>query len=313
MTSPAHSIKTRILPFGEQAIEEGAEHVRAGQVVAVSTETVYGLAGDATSDHAVAAIYAAKGRPSFNPLIIHVSDLEMAARFAHFSDPAISLAQRFWPGPLTLVLTLREDAGLSPLVTAGLPSVAIRVPAHAAMRALINASGVPLAAPSANVSGSISPTSAAHVMRSLSGRIPLIIDGGETQQGLESTIIAPEKHGIRLLRPGPVSPEMIGLPVIENTSSAIEAPGQLLSHYAPSKPLRLNALFAHSDEYFIGFGEMACDDNLSISGDLIEAASHLFAALHRADAAHHRRIAIAPIATQGIGLAINDRLQRAAA
>ncbi len=291
--------------------------IRAGEPVAVPTETVYGLAADATDSNAVAAIYSAKGRPSFNPLIVHVADRAMAERLAEFSTVADVLADRFWPGPLTLVLPVRSDSGLSPLVTAGLPTVALRLPAHPAMRALIRESGCPLAAPSANRSGSISPTCAEHVLASLGGKIRMILDEGPTSEGLESTIAAPETYRVRLLRPGPVTTAMLedatGLPVMMTNDGKIEAPGQLESHYAPSKPVRLNALRADKDEYLIGFGLMPCHINLSQEADMREAAAHLFAALHVADASAAARIAVAPIPTEGIGAAINDRLRRAAA
>ena len=292
--------------------------IRAGEPVAVPTETVYGLAADATDSQAVAAIYSAKGRPSFNPLIVHVSDREMAERLAIFSPVASLLADRFWPGPLTLVLPARADSGLSPLVMAGLPTVALRLPAHPAMRALIRESGRPLAAPSANRSGSISPTRAEHVLSSLNGKIRMILDEGPTSEGVESTIAAPEEDNIRLLRPGSITADMLadatGLPVIVGMEGAkIEAPGQLESHYAPSKPVRLNALRAERDEYLIGFGLMPCHINLSQEADIGEAAANLFAALHIADASAQERIAVAPIPMDGIGAAINDRLKRAAA
>ncbi len=291
--------------------------IRAGEPVAVPTETVYGLAADATDSNAVAAIYSAKGRPSFNPLIVHVADRAMAERLADFSAVAGVLADHFWPGPLTLVLPVRRDSGLSPLVTAGLPTVALRLPAHPAMRALIRESGCPLAAPSANRSGSISPTCAEHVLASLGGKIRMILDEGPTSEGLESTIAAPEADRVRLLRPGPVTTAMLedatGLPVIVTDDGKIEAPGQLESHYAPSKPVRLNVLRADKDEYLIGFGLMPCHINLSQEADMREAAAHLFAALHLADASAAARIAVAPIPTEGIGAAINDRLRRAAA
>lgn len=310
----------RILPYGTAAIAEAAALIRAGECVAVPTETVYGLAADATESRAVAGIYAAKGRPSFNPLIVHVPDLAAAERIAMFDDAARDLATRFWPGPLTLVLPVRPDAGIAALVTAGLDTIAIRVPRHRAMQALLEASGRPLAAPSANASGSISPTRAEHVARSLAGRIPLVIDDGATPAGIESTIVM----GNRILRPGPLSAEAL-FPgrgaVPESISGArpsagkedgIVAPGQLDSHYAPSKPVRLDATEAEEGEYWIGFGPVAGTETLSASGDLGEAAANLFDALHRADASDAPAIAVAPIPATGIGLAINDRLRRAA-
>jgi L-threonylcarbamoyladenylate synthase len=318
VTIPNPVFSTKISRYGAEALREAALLIRAGEPVAVPTETVYGLAADATDSNAVAAIYAAKGRPSFNPLIVHVADREMAERLAEFSPVADKLATRFWPGALTMVLPVRETSGLSPLVMAGLSTVALRLPAHPAMRALIRESGRPLAAPSANRSGSISPTRAEHVLASLNGKIRLILDEGPTSEGLESTIAAPEAKCVRLLRPGPITAAMLeeatGLPVTTETGAAkIEAPGQLESHYAPSKPVRLNALRAEKDEYLIGFGLMPCHINLSPDADVQEAAANLFAALHIADASAATRIAIAPIPHEGIGVAINDRLRRAAA
>jgi L-threonylcarbamoyladenylate synthase len=306
----------RILPLSEAAVAEAARLILAGEPVAMPTETVYGLAADATSEAAVARIYEAKGRPSFNPLIVHVADLAEAELYGRFEDPARAVAHAFWPGPVTLVVPLREGSGIAAAVTAGLPTVALRCPAHPAMRALIAASGRPLAAPSANASGRISPTCAEHVLESLAGRIPLVIDGGPAERGLESTIVGITGDSIRLLRPGPVAFEEIaaaaGLARTEG-SGAIEAPGQLASHYAPRKPLRLDASSAEQGEWLIGFGTVAGDDSLSESGDLKEAAERLFAALHRAEAAPRPRIAVAPIPDRGIGAAINDRLRRAVA
>jgi L-threonylcarbamoyladenylate synthase len=300
---------TLVQPFGEAAIAAAAALIGKGQCVAVPTETVYGLAADATDGKAVAGIYGAKGRPSFNPLIVHVPDLAAAERIGIFDDTARDLAERYWPGPLTLVLPLRTDSGIASLVTAGLSTIALRVPAHPAMQALLAATGKPLAAPSANASGSISPTSAAHVLKSLGGRIPLIIDAGPASVGLESTIVAVAADGfLRLLRPGPVD---LGLAIAQR--GTIEAPGQLASHYAPAKPLRLNATGAEPDEWLIGFGAIRGDTTLSASGDLAEAAANLFKALHEADAAAPPRIAVAPVPRSGLGLAINDRLTRAAA
>lgn len=292
-------------------IEEAARLILAGQPVAVPTETVYGLAADATSGEAVARIYAAKGRPSFNPLIVHVSGLEEAAEIAVLDERARALAVRFWPGPLTMVLPLRSDAPIASLVTAGLPTVAIRAAAHPAMRALLQATARPLAAPSANASGRISPTRAAHVLASLDGRIPLILDAGATSLGLESTIVAVRAGTVELLRPGPIPAEELSARTA--AGGAIEAPGQLASHYAPAKPLRLDALEPRPDEWLIGFGPVAGHATLSASGDPIEAAAGLFERLHEADASPYPAIAVAPISHTGIGAAINDRLCRAAA
>jgi len=297
------------MPLDDEAIAEATLLVLAGEPVAVPTETVYGLAADATNAEAVARIYAAKGRPSFNPLIVHVPSLAEAEKIGRFSDQAKLLAETHWPGPLTLVVPLRDDAGIASIVTAGLPTIALRVPAHPAMQALLKAVGRPLAAPSANASGQISPTRAAHVLASLGGRIPLIIDGGATQRGIESTIVAATDGTLRLLRRGPIEIEGAA----RGASAAIEAPGQLASHYAPRKPLRLDARQAEDGEYLIGFGSVEGDVTLSASGDPVEAAAHLFDLLHQADAASQPRIAIAPIPGDGIAAAIRDRLKRAAA
>lgn len=299
---------TRILDHGPEAITEAARLIAAAEAVAVPTETVYGLAADATNGAAVARVYEAKGRPGFNPLIVHVLGLEQAEAMAIFDEQARALAARYWPGPLTLVLPLRETARIASLVTAGLPTIALRAPAHPAMRDLLAATGVPLAAPSANASGRISPTRAEHVLASLDGRIPLIVDGGPTAHGLESTIVAVKDGALRLLRPGPIDLSLTGF-----TGEAIEAPGQLASHYAPIKPLRLDAADAEADEWLIGFGAIAGDATLSASGNLIEAAANLFARLHEADGARPPRIAVAPVPDEGLGGAINDRLRRAAA
>ncbi len=301
------------MPWGKTAIARAAALIAEGQPVAIPTETVYGLAARADSGEAVARIYAAKGRPSFNPLIIHVASMEQAEQIAHFDDTARDLAARFWPGPLTLVLPLREGAPIASLATAGLDTIALRMPAHPAMHALLEATGLPLAAPSANASGGISPTRAEHVLASLGGRIPLIVDAGPTGLGLESTIVRVKDGALEILRPGPVTPEMLGLPVRFTTDDAIIAPGQLASHYAPSKPLRLNATSAGPGEWLIGFGTVAGNSSLSPSGDLAEAATRLFDLLHQADATTFSKISVAPIPNHGLGLAINDRLTRAAA
>jgi len=307
----------QILPDTSASIATAARALVAGELVALPTETVYGLAGRADRDEAVAAIYRAKGRPDFNPLIVHVADLAAAERLAAFDDRARALAARFWPGPLTLVLPLREGAGLAAAVTAGLPTVALRSPAHPAMRAVLAASGLPLAAPSANRSGGVSPTCAAHVADSLAGRIGLVIDGGACAAGLESTIVALRADGgWQVLRPGPIGREEL-VAVLGSepgvTGAGIEAPGQLASHYAPGKPVRLDATEAREGEFLIGFGPVAGDCNLSEAADLAEAAARLYACLHWAAAAPQGRIAVAPVPREGIGIAINDRLGRAAA
>lgn len=300
---------TRILPFDGEAIGEAARLIGEGQPIAVPTETVYGLAADATNPEAVARIYEAKGRPSFNPLIVHVPDFAAAERIGEFGADACALAEAHWPGPITLVVPIKAEAGIASLVTAGLSTIALRVPAHPAMQALLRATDKPLAAPSANASGFISPTRADHVMKSLGGRIPLIIDAGPTERGLESTIVAATGGPLRLLRRGPLDIA----DAIRGEPGTIEAPGQLASHYAPSKPLRLDASAATEDEYLIGFGEVEGQTNLSRSADLVEAAARLFDLLHAAEAFPKARIAVAPVPDKGLGAAINDRLRRAAA
>jgi L-threonylcarbamoyladenylate synthase len=317
MATPNPSFETEVQSFDKAAIGNAARLIANGQCVAVPTETVYGLAANATNGEAVAHIYEAKGRPSFNPLIVHVPDVQAARAIAEFGEAAEKLAARFWPGPLTLVLPRRADCPVASLATAGLDTIALRVPAHPAMQALLKACGNPLAAPSANASGRISPTRAEHVQASLGGRIPLIIDAGPTSHGLESTIVAATGGALRLLRPGPIPAEEIEA-VAEQTLSdpedrKIEAPGQLESHYAPSKPLRLSATEAGPDEWLIGFGDVAGDATLSASGDLIEAAATLFERLHEAEASDRPRIAVAPVPGDGLGAAIADRLHRAAA
>ena len=316
MPTPNSSTETIVAPFDEAAIADAATRITAGECVAVPTETVYGLAADATNGEAVARIYAAKDRPAFNPLIVHVGTLDAAREIAKFNAAAEELAAHFWSGPLTLVLPLREHSPVASLVTAGLDTIALRIPAHPAMQALLMASGKPLAAPSANASGQISPTRAEHVTKSLGGKVGLVIDAGPTDHGLESTIIAPSEFAVHILRPGPIGKEQIeiatGLPVTAKQSETINAPGQLASHYAPSKPLRLNARDAQSDEWLIGFGAIAGHASLSASGNLIEAAALLFARLHEAEASDQPKIAVAPMPSTGIGAAIEDRLSRAA-
>ena len=312
-----------ILSADAAAIARAGVALRDGGLVALPTETVYGLAARADDADAVAAIYRAKGRPDFNPLIVHVPDVAAARRLAVFDARAEAVAAAFWPGPLTLVLPLRGDAGLAAAVTAGLPTLALRCPAHPVMRAVLAEAGVPLAAPSANRSGGVSPTTAGHVAQSLGGRVPLILDGGSCAAGIESTILvlrsdaAGKDAGWQVLRPGPISAEqiaaVIGGGALVDASRGIEAPGQMTSHYAPGKPLRLHARDAAPDEFVIGFGVITGDINLSPGGDLAEAAAQLYAALHAAAAAAQPRIAVAPIPGHGIGAAINDRLRRAAA
>jgi L-threonylcarbamoyladenylate synthase len=305
-----------VVPADDAAITAAAQLLRAGQIVAIPTETVYGLAADAQNPEAVAHIYAAKGRPDFNPLIVHVRDRKAAEKLGVFNATAQALADAFWPGPLTLVLPLQPGAPVARAVTAGLPTIAIRCPAHPVMQALLLKSDLSLAAPSANRSGAISPTRADHVLKGLRGAVPMILDGGPCSAGLESTIVAVRDDGWQVLRPGPVSSmeieQMLGFPPLSLPISAIEAPGQMASHYAPSKPVRLNATVAEKGEYLIGFGAIMGDENLSSTGDLAQAAAHLFDALHNADASLANTIAVAPIPHEGIGIAMNDRLARAA-
>ncbi|WP_126174695.1 L-threonylcarbamoyladenylate synthase [Tsuneonella rigui] len=307
---------TEKLGADQAGIGRAAALLEAGGLVALPTETVYGLAARADRAEAVAALYRAKGRPDFNPLIVHVPDLAAAERLAQFDERALALVRRFWPGPLTLVLPLLPEAAIAPAVTAGLPTIALRCPAHPIMRAVLKASGLPLAAPSANRSGAVSPTAPEHVRASLEGRIDAVLDGGTSERGLESTIVAVRENGWQLLRAGPV-PErdlvaLLGAPM-EMQSARIEAPGQLAQHYSPGKPVRLNASEAAADEFMIGFGAIAGDCNLSPTGDLPEAAARLYAALHAAAASAHPKVAVAPIPDHHIGAAINDRLRRAAA
>lgn len=307
---------TQILSADPDGIAKAAEFLRQGLLVAFPTETVYGLGGDARNGEAVAAIYAAKGRPSFNPLIAHVASVEAVKRYVEWTDQAERLAKAFWPGPLTLVLPLRDGHGISSLVTAGLDTLAVRVPAHPTARDLLSAFDGPVAAPSANPSGRISPTTAAHVRAGLDGRIAAILDDGPCTVGLESTIVGLAGPP-SLLRPGGVAVELIEK-VLETRLShpkpgdLLTAPGQLQSHYAPDAPVRLNATTRRGDELLLGFGPVDCDLNLSASGDLIEAAANLFAYLHQLDGTG-RPIAISPVPDQGLGAAINDRLRRAAA
>ncbi|MFM5885446.1 MAG: L-threonylcarbamoyladenylate synthase [Novosphingobium sp.] len=301
-----------------EALAAAVTILRQDGLVAVPTETVYGLAARADSSDAVAAIYRAKGRPDFNPLIVHVRDLAQGERLALFGASARALAAAFWPGALTLVLPLRGDAAIAPAVTAGLPTIALRCPAHPVMQQVLHDSGFALAAPSANRSGGVSPTSAAHVAASLGERVPLILDGGDCPAGIESTIVALRDNGTwQVLRPGPIGADALAAvlgtdPVLAETAG-IEAPGQLASHYAPGKPVRLEATDQAADEFLIGFGSVGGDISLSPGGDLAEAAARLYACLHHAAAAVQPRIAVAPIPGTGIGAAINDRLRRAAA
>lgn len=312
-----HMTPTESLLPDATGLDRAARILGDGGLVAFPTETVYGLGGDARNDMAVARIYEAKGRPRFNPLIVHCADLEMAEAFARFDDRARKLAAAFWPGPLTLVLPLKPGTGLSTLVTAELDSVALRLPAHPVATALLRVFGGPLAAPSANPSGKVSPTRAAHVTAGLTGRIDAILDGGACAVGVESTILGLTGTPI-LLRPGGIALEaieaLIGPVALHQKGDKLTAPGQLASHYAPAAPLRLNAR-PKPGEVHIGFGPGASDLNLSPSADLTEAAANLFHMLREADrlAGPNGRISAAAIPDTGLGRAINDRLARAAA
>ncbi len=295
-------------------LDRAVNLLRAGEVVAIPTETVYGLAADATNAEGVARIYAAKGRPSFNPLIAHVTGADMAAEHVEVGVLAQRLVDAFWPGPLTLVLPRKPESTVAAIVTAGLTTLAVRCPDHPVPQALIAALGRPLAAPSANASGQISATRAEHVLKTLGGRIPLIIDGGPCRGGIESTIVAVEDDRLRLLRPGGIPREVLeAFGPVTLGGGSIEAPGMMESHYAPSKPLRLNAETAAAGEFLIGFGAVAGDISLSAAGDTVEAAARLFDCLHAADASSAHAIAVAPVPRDGLGAAINDRLRRAAA
>ncbi|WP_296422626.1 L-threonylcarbamoyladenylate synthase [Yoonia sp.] len=298
-------------------LAKAAAILRDGGLVSFPTETVYGLGADARNDRAVAGIYAAKGRPSFNPLIVHLPDLASAEKLCVFNDEAVRLASTFWPGALTLVLPLRADAGISKLVTAGLDTLAIRVPDHAVAQVLLRNFGGPVAAPSANPSGRVSPTTAAHVRDGLGGKINALLDGGSCTVGLESTIVscvgAPA-----LLRAGGIPAEALeaclGQPLaLPSDPDTPVSPGQLASHYAPQGAVRLNVQAAEKDEVLLGFGAVDAALNLSPSGDLTEAAARLFECLHQLDAMGAQRIAVSPIPEHGLGRAINDRLRRAAA
>ena len=307
---------TETLRVEESGIARAAETLRAGGLVAVPTETVYGLAARADSEAAVAAIYAAKGRPSFNPLIVHVASLAQARALAEFSPVAERLAEQHWPGPLTLVLPRHENAAVTSSIHAGLPTLAVRCPAHPVMRAVLDELAIPVAAPSANASETVSPTTPEHVLATLDGRIDAVLDAGASERGLESTIVALRQDGgWSLLREGPIGREILedALGSEASNGRGIEAPGQMRRHYAPGKPLRLNARNAEPGEFLIGFGAIEGDVTLSATGDVNEAASRLYACLHLAAASDKPRIAVAPVPEDAVGRAINDRLRRAAA
>jgi L-threonylcarbamoyladenylate synthase len=307
------------LSVSPQQIAEAAHILREGGLVAFPTETVYGLGADATSDQAVARVYDAKGRPRFNPLIVHVSGLAHAERLGVFSTDALKLAQAFWPGPLTLVVKRREDCPVSLLASAGLDSLAIRVPDHPVAHALLVAADRPVVAPSANPSGKVSPTRAEHARKGLGDNVAMILDGGPCAVGLESTIVSFLGEAPRLLRPGGLArgaiEKVLGRKlIVDGDEKRPNAPGQLESHYAPHADLRLNAEAPRNGEMFLGFGpQYKTGANLSPSGDVVEAAANLFRMLHELDATGAKRIAVAPIPSTGLGEAINDRLKRAAA
>ncbi len=316
-------MRARIAEANDQSIAEAAGLLRAGELVAFPTETVYGLGGDATNERAVARIFAAKERPRFNPLIIHVADLAAAETIAVFDRRARTVAERFWPGPLTLVLARRETGGLSLLACAGLDTVALRVPAHPVARQLLRATGRPIAAPSANRSGRVSPTTAAHVAAELGDRVALILDAGASPVGIESAILDLGGAMPALLRPGGVTLEALSallgeIAVPAAAAKTPRAPGQLASHYAPSLPVRLDAVAARPSEALLAFGPAAPEGFAEIAwlsrvGDLAEAAANLFAMLRLVDRPEFTAIAVMPIPERGLGRAINDRLRRAAA
>jgi L-threonylcarbamoyladenylate synthase len=316
-------VPTNLVPACAAAIERAARLIRAGELAAFPTETVYGLGGDATNDAAVARIFAAKGRPRFNPLIVHVPGLVEAEVLALFDERARDAARRFWPGPLSLVLPRRPDCGLSLLASAGLDTVALRAPAHQVAQALLRVAGRPIAAPSANRSGRVSPTAAAHVAAELGGSVAMILDAGPCAVGVESTVLDLTGPTPALLRPGGVTLEQLAaiFGTVELAAAGEEAPrapGRLPSHYAPGRPLRLDAVDARPGEALLAFGPDAPAGFaemlfLSRSGELAEAAANLFAMLRRLDRPEFSAIAVMPIPDEGLGRAINDRLRRAAA
>src|SRR5579871_626533 len=323
------SLKTQTLPAGAAAVAEAARCLKAGGLVAFPTETVYGLGADAAQAQAIAGIYEAKGRPAFNPLIAHVADINAAKRIARFDATALKLARAFWPGPLTLVLPRTADCPVAELATAGLETVAIRIPAHPVALEILHAFDGAVVAPSANISGHVSPTTAAHVASDLSGRVDLILDGGAVDVGVESSIVGCFEEPV-LLRPGGLPREeierVLGRPLQRMPEDASSddsqplAPGMLASHYAPRTPVRLNAAHVEPDETCLAFGPVEVDGanaakavlNLSASGDLSEAAANLFGYLRALDAKRARAIAVMPVPQHGLGEAINDRLRRAA-
>jgi len=320
VTSPAANIRDVTTDGTDDAITEAAGLLRAGRLVAFPTETVYGLGADATDDGAVAAIFAAKDRPAFNPLIVHFADAGGAARAVAFDERARQLASAFWPGALTLVLPRRRQCAISLLVSAGLDSVAVRVPDHAVARALLDAAGCPIAAPSANRAGRLSPSRAGHVAEELGGAVDLILDGGPCRLGVESTIVGLSGETAVLLRPGGIAVEVIEsligpLAAPGGDPARPQSPGMGERHYAPGRPLKVNAPGAEDGEALLGFGPGAPQGamNLSPNGDVAEAAANLFAMIRALDRPDVTAIAVMPIPQAGLGRAINDRLRRAAA
>jgi L-threonylcarbamoyladenylate synthase len=310
----------RPLPLSEESIDQAANALKSGELVAFPTETVYGLGADATDDDAVAKIFEAKNRPHFNPLIVHVPDIESAKHIVEFPPSTAAIAAQFWPGAISFILPRRADSGLSLLVSAGLPTVAVRVPVHRNAQKLLRTAGRPIAAPSANSSGRISPTTAQHVANDLGDRVSVILDGGSCELGVESTVVDLTITPPALLRPGGVTAEALeaalGHPLGKHSSSpgSPKSPGMLKSHYAPTLPVRMNAIAAHTGEALLGFGPApGCTMNLSETGNLTEAAANLFAHMHQLDNPRWAGIAVMPVPETGLGRAINDRLRRAAA
>lgn len=307
--------------FSQENIVAVAKELANAGIAAFPTETVYGLGADATNDFAVAKVYEIKNRPTFNPLIIHFQNADEAFKHVVSNDIAIRLAEKFWPGALTMVLPRRVESNISLLASAGLATLAVRVPAHSVAQKLIAMVGKPLAAPSANASGKISPTSAAHVAKSLGDKISMILDGGDCKVGIESTVVDISTTTPTILRHGTIVREDLeaaaGVKFSEATEIGIKSPGQLLSHYSPSIPIRLNAISVDADEALISFGDSHIAGakhtvNLSLSGDLVEAAANLFKVMHQLDSSHYTGIAVVKIPDDGIGRAINDKLRRAA-
>ena len=308
-------VKTKNLGTNSEDIDAAVSILRLGGLVAIPTETVYGLAADATNENAVLKIFEAKGRPAYNPLIIHVKSTRMAEEYIQWNDAAQTLAEKFWPGPLTIVLPSRINSKIAKTARASLPSIAVRMPNHPVALNILDQLDRPLAAPSANMSGKISSTSADHVFKNLNKKIDAIIDGGSSSVGVESTIVAFQPQPT-ILRAGAITPNAISNEIGSkihhyDKKGPIIAPGQLKSHYAPNANLRLNAIDWKQGEKKLGFGNVKCDLNLSKDKSLTEAAQNLFNFLHLLDSSDPRTISVSPIPNEGIGLAINDRLRRA--